>query len=103
MAGDLYVRVIVEKHKLYTRKGADLFIERKITLLEALTGISFNLTKLDGDIINIQTAPGEVIGHNIIKCVKGMGMPFFKDSFSYGNLYVQFQVEFPKSSTLSQN
>lgn len=41
MAGDLYVRIFVDKHKTYTRKGADLYVEKKITLLEALTGFNF--------------------------------------------------------------
>lgn len=27
-------------------------------------------------------------------------MPFFKDAFAHGNLYVKFLVEFPKSSAL---
>lgn len=27
-------------------------------------------------------------------------MPFFKDAFEHGNLYVKFLVEFPKSGTL---
>lgn len=41
MAGDLHVRIFVDKHKTYTRKGADLYLEKKITLLEALTGFNF--------------------------------------------------------------
>jgi DnaJ homolog subfamily A member 2 len=41
MAGDLYVRVRIAKHKDFERKGADLFMERKITLVEALTGLQF--------------------------------------------------------------
>lgn len=28
MAGDLYVRIEIEKHKMFERKGADLFIEK---------------------------------------------------------------------------
>jgi DnaJ family protein A protein 2 len=41
MAGDLHVRIKIEPHKIFTRKGADLFMEKKITLLEALVGCSF--------------------------------------------------------------
>jgi DnaJ family protein A protein 2 len=44
MAGDVYVRVSIKKHKLFQRKGADLWIKKKITLLEALTGLNFELT-----------------------------------------------------------
>jgi len=48
MAGDLYVRIMIKKHPTFTRKGADLFIEKKISLLEALTGYNFEIKHLDG-------------------------------------------------------
>lgn len=38
MAGDLYVRIKLKKHKVYERRGADLYTKKEITLLEALTG-----------------------------------------------------------------
>jgi DnaJ family protein A protein 2 len=39
MAGDLYVRIHINKHKVFERKGADLFLKKKILLIEALTGV----------------------------------------------------------------
>jgi len=101
MGGDLYVRVCIEPHKTFKRKGADLFIERKITLLEALTGLTFEIDHLDGTKLKTTTLPGEVISHEDIKVIKGKGMPFFKDSFSHGNLYVKFLVQFPKRGELT--
>merc|ERR1719158_682078 len=41
MAGDLHVRFMIKPHKTFERKGADLFFTKKITLLEALTGFTF--------------------------------------------------------------
>lgn len=61
MAGDLYLRVKIEKHKLYERKGADLYTKKKISLVEALTGTSFSLKFLDDTTLFISTPPGEVI------------------------------------------
>lgn len=63
MAGDLFVRIMIKKHKIFTRKGADLFINKKITLLEALTGFNFEISHLDGGKFTIATLPGEVISH----------------------------------------
>jgi len=51
--GDIVVVVMQKKHKVFTRKGADLLIEKKITLLEALTGTSFTIKHLDGRKIKI--------------------------------------------------
>lgn len=75
-------------------------MDKKITLLEALTGFHFQFTHLDGKKITVATAPGEIISHHEIKSVRGKGMPFFKDAFSYGNLYIKFNVEFPKKGSV---
>lgn len=46
-AGDLYFRVTTEKHAVFSRKGADLFMDKQISLLEALLGVSFIVKTLD--------------------------------------------------------
>lgn len=51
--GDVIVQIIQKKHKTFTRKGADLIYEREITLLEALTGVDFVITHLDGRKVRI--------------------------------------------------
>ena len=38
----------IENHKEFKRTGADLFMEKKISLLEALTGTNFEIKHLDG-------------------------------------------------------
>merc|ERR1712241_614231 len=45
----------------FKRKGADLFVERKISLVEALCGFSMELTHLDGRKLLIKTSPGEIV------------------------------------------
>merc|ERR1712038_2189126 len=49
------------EHAEFKRKGADLFIERKISLAEALCGFETELTHLDGRKLLIKTSPGEVV------------------------------------------
>lgn len=100
MAGDLYVRVKIKAHQKFKRTGADLIIEKKITLLEALTGFTFDVDHFQGKKIKVQTLPGEVVKPGDVKTLKGKGMPFFKDCMSYGNLYVKFDVIFPTRGEL---
>jgi DnaJ family protein A protein 2 len=100
MAGDFIAKLVVEPHKRFERKGADLYVTKKISLYEALTGTAFYVEQLDGKKILIATAPNDVITPNMIKEVKGKGMPFYQDAMSHGNLYVTFIVEFPKRSEL---
>lgn len=57
-AGDVIVVVEEKKHKIFKRKGADLFMEKEITLLEALTGVDFILTHLDGRKVRIRNTVG---------------------------------------------
>jgi len=100
MAGDLIVRLLIEKHALFERKGADLYIRKKISLYEALTGCSFTIDHLDGSKINVTTAPGEVIAPGTKKQLTKKGMPFYKDAMGHGNLFIEFQVEFPKKGEI---
>lgn len=41
IAGDLYVKINIKPHKVFTRKGADLYIDKEITLKQALCGKLF--------------------------------------------------------------
>jgi len=79
-----------------------LLFEHKITLIEALTGVDFVITHLDGTKLRIKNNPGEVIKPDDIKTVPEKGLPFYKQSFKYGNLYVVFKVTFPDKLTVPQ-
>lgn len=46
--GDVYVRIKIKKHPLFQRRGADLVIIKKISLIEALTGVTMDIKHLDG-------------------------------------------------------
>ena len=100
MAGDLYVRANIQAHSLFKRIGADLFIDKEISLVEALIGTEFEIELLNKEKIIISTHDKEVINPNETKMVKGKGMPFFKDPEHFGNLYIHFRVVFPKSGEI---
>ncbi len=102
-AGDLLVRVNIRKHKTFQRSGADLVMEKEITLKQALLGFNFTVKYLDGKDIVVSTVPGEVIGDDSRKSVKGKGLPFYRDQMSHGNLVIKFHVKFPKGSELTED
>ena len=70
-------------------------LEKEISLVEALTGTSFSFTHLDGRHITISSEPDTVIKPDDLKTVDGLGMPFHKKSFMFGNLFILFKVRFP--------
>lgn len=75
-------------------------MERKITLLEALTGFQFDFTHLDGKQYLVKSQKGEVIKPGDVRTVPNLGMPTFKRQYEKGSLYIQFQVDFPKQGFL---
>jgi DnaJ-class molecular chaperone len=42
-----------------------------------------------------------VLENKELKTVRKLGMPFYKDPMSYGNLHLEFKVVFPPSGFLS--
>ena len=99
--GDLIVKVNVQKHPIYERKGADLLILKNISLKEALLGFNFEILFLDGKKITISSMPGEVVSYGQFKTVKGKGLPFHRDIMGRGNLIINFKVDFPDIKTIS--
>lgn len=93
--------VIDEKpHSVFTRDGNDLIVHQKISLLQALTGHSFNLTTLDGKTLtilvqDIMKPSGEMVFPN-------QGMPLSKDPNKKGNLIIKFDINFPSRLTSEQ-
>lgn len=100
--GDLVVVVFTKPHEVYERKDANLYIKKKISLYEALVGFKFNVEQLDGHLVTVTTAPGEIIQHAQVKMVRDLGLPVYKETFSYGDLFIEFEVEFPKSVNAQQ-
>lgn len=92
----------LKKHPMFKRKGADLFIERKITLYEALAGFKFQFVHLDGREVVISTPPGKIIHNGETMTVEELGMPFFGRNYKYGNLFIEFDVAFPLALSRGQ-
>lgn len=100
--GDVVIQVQEQPHDQFKRKGADLMIEKDITLIEALTGVDFTIKHLDGRVIRIKNNQGEVIKPDDIKTVEGFGMPYHKQTFKFGNLFIIFKIKFPDQISIDQ-
>jgi len=53
--GDIIVFIQEVAHEVFKRKGADLLIEKEITIKEALTGFDLEIDKLDGSKLQIKS------------------------------------------------
>lgn len=95
VAGDVIVELECSEHATLKRQGDHLFYKRKITLLESLVGFEFSFLHLDGRVIKVQSTPGATYPHECFKCIQDEGFPTRQNPFVRGNMYVEFQVEWP--------
>ena len=95
--GDVIIEIRIKKHDVFERSGADLTMKADISLLESLTGFQLLITHLDGRKVLINSKKGEIIKPGMMKTVKECGMPFYDHPTRFGNLYIRFNVHFPKS------
>jgi len=72
-----------------------------ITLKEALCGFERVIDHLDGKQHVMQTESGSIIGPGDVKTIMYAGLPLFRNPALTGNLFVHFEIEFPKSESLS--
>ncbi|XP_062169505.1 uncharacterized protein LOC133875397 [Alnus glutinosa] len=93
--------VVDEKpHPLYKRDGNDLVVNQEITLLEALTGKTLDLTTLDGR--NLTIPMTDIIKPGAEVVFPNEGMPISKEPGRKGNLRVKFDVKYPSRLTAEQ-
>ena len=99
--GDLIFIVDEKPHSIFTREGNDLIMTKKITLVEALAGVTFFVETLDGR--KLKVVLEHVIHPGYEKIVFGEGMPVAsKGSYHRGNLRIRFVTEFPEKLTAAQ-
>lgn len=96
--GDIVIAFRVLPHETFELQGNNLVVYKKILLSEALCGVDFVITELDGNILRIKSK--DIIKPGSIKLIRGKGM---YDKFGIrGNLMVQFDVEFPDTLLIHQ-
>jgi molecular chaperone DnaJ len=88
-AGDLYVTVHVEPHKLFGRSGDDLTLTVPITFAEAALGTTLRVPTLDGSVA-LKIAPGTPSGRTLR--VRGRGV---SRRGGTGDLLVTVEVAVP--------
>jgi len=89
-----------KKHSHLTRDGNDLIYRHSISLSEALCGTSFHFKSLSGETIKVNTTD-EVVSPSTRKRIPNKGMPI-KSTGTYGDLIVEYDIQFPKKLTSTQ-
>ena len=106
-AGDAVVQFELREapHALYKRRGADLLLDARISLGDALGGgPSVEVARPDGSTFRVKLArEGDVLKHGALRCVEGEGMPVRGAPGKRGRLFLRVQVEFPDALDLDED
>ena len=91
-AGNLLVSVRVKPHKTLVRDGYDIFIEKTISVSQAILGDVIKVETIDG-MVDLSIPEGTQSGVSLR--MKGRGVPVLQ-STGRGDQYVKIKVEIPK-------
>lgn len=89
-AGDLYIKIYVQKHPHIKKEGYNLTLDITIMLTEALLGATKSIETLDGR-IELKVPAGTNTG--TVLRVKGRGVPHSQNK--RGDFYVRIKVNIP--------
>lgn len=97
--GDLYIFLSIQPHEFFQRDGADLFCRVPIAMTTAALGGEIEVPSVDGGRARVKVTDGTETGKQFR--LRGKGMPVLR-SQAKGDLYIQVEVETPKSLTSKQ-
>jgi len=97
--GDLYVRIAIQSHPLFKRKGDDLYLKRNVTFSQAVLGDKISIPNLEGRDIIMKIPQGIESGKTMK--ISGKGIPHFQ-GLGRGDMYVQLNINTPQKLTRKQ-
>lgn len=98
-AGDLYIFLSIKPHEFFQRDGADIFCRVPIPMTTAALGGQVDVPTVDGGKTRVKIPEGCESGKQFR--LKSKGMPVLR-SRVLGDMYIQVEVETPKSLTPRQ-
>ncbi|KAK8614809.1 hypothetical protein V6N13_068600 [Hibiscus sabdariffa] len=96
--GDLYVTVKVQQDPVFRREGANIHVDAVLSVVQAILGGTIQVPTLTGDVV-LKVRPGTQPGQKVVLKNKGIKT---RNSYSFGDQYVHFNVSIPKNLTPRQ-
>ena len=94
--GDLYILTNVQPHRLFERRGDNLYLEIPITISEAGLGGKIEVPSLEGKVL-LKIPPGTASGKSFR--LREKGCPRLKGG-GRGDLFVKVQIIFPETLSI---
>lgn len=97
--GDLYLRVLIEPHPLFTRDGDDLHVDVTLSLADVIFGATIDVPTME-EPKKIRIKPGTAPGTKVR--LRGFGVPAHGKHHT-GDLYATLRVRVPTSDDLTND
>jgi len=97
--GDLYLKVTVQPHPVFTRDGDNLLMEKKIPFSDACLGTTVEITTLEDKTFKVKVPSG--VQQEAKLRIKGHGLPAGPIG-KRGDIYVKILVRIPKKMKREQ-
>ncbi|MEI6667864.1 MAG: DnaJ C-terminal domain-containing protein [Acidobacteriota bacterium] len=99
-AGDLFLRVRIQPHPRFERKGQDLHITIHVPVTTAVLGGDAEVVALDGHALRLKI-PSSTQNGQVFR-LKGHGMPTIGKPADRGDIYATVVIRLPRSLTPEQ-
>ncbi|KAL1561978.1 Chaperone protein dnaJ gfa2, mitochondrial, variant 2 [Salvia divinorum] len=96
--GDLFVVLKVKEDPVFRREGADIHVDTVLSITQAILGGTIQVPTLSGDVV-VKVRAGTQPGQKVVLRKKGIKV---RNSFSFGDQYVHFNVSIPTNLTQRQ-
>ncbi|KAI3996957.1 hypothetical protein MKX01_021233 [Papaver californicum] len=96
--GDLYMTINVREDPVFRREGLDIHVDAVVSATQAILGGTVQVPTLTGDVV-LKVPPGTQPGQKVVLKRKGIKT---RNSASFGDQYVHFNVSIPTNLTQRQ-
>ncbi|KAK4372209.1 hypothetical protein RND71_007593 [Anisodus tanguticus] len=96
--GDLYVVIKVREDPVFRREGSDIHVDAALSITQAILGGTIQVPTLTGDVV-VKVRAGTQPGQKVVLKKKGIKG---RNSYSFGDQFVHFNVSIPTSLTPRQ-
>lgn len=93
--GDLIIKIHINSHDKFERKGDDLHYDLPLDLYTAILGGKVEVPTIKGNSISLNIPAGTDNGK--VLRLKGLGLPNYKNPKHFGDFYLKVQVQLPKN------
>jgi DnaJ family protein B protein 4 len=100
LKGDLHIKIKIMNNTIFKRQGLDLFLQKELSLKEALCGFTMDIPHVNGKMLCLNnTNNPTVIKPYYKRIIPNLGMT---RENATGNLIIEFSVKFPETLTNEQ-